>query len=111
MAKDKNAKVGEKEQAGKVGTEGSQVGAGKGAKVTTSEERQLVKAATFMRVVTPRMNKALKAIRLVGQCSGTNYFYTETQAARIVEALQVAVRQVADSYAKGTKKAPEFKLM
>ena len=111
MAKDKNAKVGEKEQVGKTGTEGLQAGADKGVKPITPEARRFVKAVRFTRVVTPRMNKALKAIRLVGQCSGTNYFYTEAQAARIVEALQVAVRQVADSYAKGTKKAPEFKLM
>ena len=111
MAKGKNATVDNKEQVGKTGTEGLQAGAGNGVKPITPEERRLVKAATFTRVVTPRMNKALKAIRLVGQCSGTNYFYTETQAAKIVEALQVAVRQVADSYAKGTKKAPEFKLM
>ena len=111
MAKENKAVKETKEQSEKVTANGKGVAADKGAKVTTPEERQFVKAATFTRVVTPRMNKALKAIRLVGQCSGTNYFYTETQAARIVEALQVAVRQVADSYAKGTKKVPEFKLM
>lgn len=101
---------GGKEQPETVTGDGKSVVGQSPAKPTTPEERQAVKAVTFGRVLPPRMNKALKAIKLVGQCSGPNYFYTETQAAKIVEALSVAVRQVQDSFSKGTKKAPEFKL-
>jgi hypothetical protein len=110
MAKDKNAKTETKEQAEKTAGEGKAAVSAKEAPEKTPEERQAIKAITFGRVLPPRMNKALKAIKLVGQCSGTNYYYTETQAAKIVEALQVAVRQVADSYQKGVKKAPSFTL-
>jgi hypothetical protein len=110
MAKDVKDTKGVKETADKVGTNGKLVVGKAEAKPTTSEERQIVKTATFARVLPQRMNKALKAIKLVGQCSSPNYYFTETQAAKVVEALQVAVRQVQDSFSKVAKKAPSFTL-
>jgi hypothetical protein len=110
MAKDVKDTKGLKETADKAGTNGKSVIGTPTAKPTTSEERQLVKAATFARVLPHRMNKALKAIKLVGQCSSPNYYFTETQSAKVVEALQVAVRQVQDSFSKSVKKNPSFVL-
>lgn len=110
MAKQETAKAGKQEQPDKVSGNGKSVVGQAEVKPTTPEERQVVKAATFARVLPNRMNKALKAIKLVGQCSSPNYYFTETQSAKVVEALQVAVRQVQDSFAKGTKKAPSFTL-
>lgn len=45
------------------------------------------KADRFVRVVTPRIGKAIKAIRQIGFCAGGTYEYTPEQATQIVEAL------------------------
>lgn len=45
------------------------------------------KADRFVRVVTPRVGKAIKAIRQIGFCAGGTYEYTPEQAQQIVEAL------------------------
>lgn len=110
MVKDTKEDKGKQDVGTKAGTVGK-ADAGKAeVKTTTPEERQIVKSVTFGRVLPARMNKALKAIKLVGQCSSPNYYFTETQAAKIVETLQVAVRQVQDSFNKGIKKVPSFTL-
>lgn len=47
------------------------------------------KTDRFRRVAEARMNKIIKMIRLLGNCSGTGvYEYTDTQAAYIFSALQ-----------------------
>ena len=47
------------------------------------------KADRFHRVADARVNKIIKMIRLLGNCSGTGvYEYTDTQAAYIFSALQ-----------------------
>ena len=47
------------------------------------------KADRFRRVADARVNKIIKMIRLLGNCSGTGvYEYTDTQAAYIFSALQ-----------------------
>ena len=47
------------------------------------------KTDRFRRVAEARVNKIIKMIRLLGNCSGTGvYEYTDTQAAYIFSALQ-----------------------
>ncbi len=49
------------------------------------------KGARFLRVVTPRVNKAIKAISVIGFCAGGTYDYTEQQARQIIDELIKAV--------------------
>lgn len=58
------------------------------------------KADRFVRVVTPRMNKAIKAIKQVGFCATSPYDYTAEQAERIISVLLVEVKQLAAKFDK-----------
>lgn len=64
---------------------------GKRKKEVPAEE---TKAQRFKRVIEPRVNKAIKAIRLVGSVSGSTYEHTNEQAAAIVTALQTEIDAV-----------------
>lgn len=78
--------------------------------VLTAEQKVKAKQDTFLRVVTPRVNKALKAISLVSNCAGSAYAYTPEQSKAVTLALQVAVQQVVDAYAKTAKEMLKFSL-
>lgn len=73
-------------------------------------EKLQAKRDAFMRVVTPRVNKACKAIRLVGNCAAANYIYSPEQAAAITAALQRSVDGVVSVYAKKADKQEQFSL-
>jgi len=63
------------------------------------------KHAKFKRVVTPRMNKALKAIGLVGNQAGAAYAPAKEDVAHIITTLHEAVDKVEKMYtAKGSAK-------
>ena len=49
------------------------------------------KADRFIRVVSPRVKKAVKAINQIGQCAGGTYENTDAQADQIMEALGTAL--------------------
>jgi len=49
------------------------------------------KSTRFKRVVTPRVNKALKAIETVGYCTGLSYEYTPDQVKEILDSLNTAM--------------------
>ena len=66
--------------------------------------RNETKNEKFKRVVIPRVNKALKAIELVGNQSGSAYAYTEKDVSVIIDALHDAVIAVESRY-KGKGKA------
>jgi len=52
------------------------------------------KRDSFVRLANARVNKALDALRLVGNLSNkANYEYTTEDAEKIVEALRVAVQE------------------
>jgi len=72
----------------------------------TSEE----KAADFKRVVTPRVKKALKAIRLIGNQSGSAYKYKDEQVANIIAALRKEVDAVEKRYAGSDAQDADFSL-
>lgn len=56
------------------------------------------KRDTFKRIVQPRVRKAIKAIRLIGNCSGSAYEYTEKDVAGIVAALNTEIEGVVARY-------------
>lgn len=76
-------------------------------KVTKTSEQ---KAADFKRVVTPRVKKALKAIRLIGNQSGSAYKYTDEQVANIITALRLEVDAVEKRYAGSGSQDIDFAL-
>ena len=58
------------------------------------------KRADFVRVITPRVGKAIKAIGLIANCAGSNYLYSDMQVAQILSALDGAVKQVESQFQK-----------
>jgi len=76
----------------------------------TDAQKADVKRAAFIKVVSPRVGRALKAIRLIANCASANYNYTPEQAACIVTALEGAVQGVKDVYAKKALKQDGFSL-
>lgn len=51
-------------------------------------------AARFIRVVTPRVNKAVKAIEVIGFCAGAEYEYTSGQVKQIHDSLADAMEKI-----------------
>jgi len=77
------------------------------AKASSGQKTQLTaaqkgdkKRADFVRVVSPRVNKAVKAIALITNCAGSNYLYTDVQTGQIVSVLSAAVDGVKQAFAK-----------
>jgi hypothetical protein len=58
------------------------------------------KRADFVRVVTPRVTKAIKAIGLIANCAGSNYLYTEAQTVQIVSVLSASVEGIKQAFVK-----------
>lgn len=52
------------------------------------------KADRFVRVVTPRVVKAVKAIKVVGYCANASYEYSPKQVKQIIDRLTAAVQSV-----------------
>lgn len=67
-------------------------------------------AAAFARLATGRTNKAVKAISLIAQLTGSAYESTEVEQRAVVTALEVAVEQVKDTFAGNAKSSDTFKL-
>jgi len=76
----------------------------------TEAEKLKDKKAAFVRVVTPRIGKALKAIRVVGYCATGAYHYNTEQTTAIIKALTEAVQGVKDRYEGKVTDAEGFKL-
>lgn len=74
------------------------------AKVPDNE----TKADRFVRVVTPRVKKAMKAISVIGYCAGASYEYTPTQVNQIIAALTAALNRVDKRFADKKADEPEF---
>ncbi len=78
--------------------------------VLTDAQKRQVKADNFARVLPPRMDKALKAICMVGECTLPTYLYTTEQAQAIVDKLHAAVKEVQDRFERVEGKSGGFKL-
>ena len=68
------------------------------------------KADRFKRVVQPRVNKAIKAIRLVGNQAGSTYEFTAKQIENIGLALHKEVDVMIKQYATAGKADAGFTL-
>lgn len=77
---------------------------------TQSIPKDESKTDRFIRVVTPRVNKAIKAIKQIGYCAGASYEYTPQQAARITTELLNTVEGLGDTLGKTKKAEDEFSL-
>lgn len=73
-------------------------------KIPTDES----KADRFVRVVTPRVAKAVKAIRTIGFCAGSTYEYTPNQVNQILKALDTAFQTLRKQYTEKTGGETEF---
>ena len=67
-----------------------------GSHAVVSESKDREKAARFKRLAEARTNKALKAIRLIGNLTGANYQSTEEQRHAISDALKDATDEMYD---------------
>lgn len=65
------------------------------------------KEARFVRLATMRMDKALKAIRLIGNLSGAGYAYNEAQVTAMGAALVAASDETFARFRPGGKTAKE----
>ena len=66
------------------------------------------KAMRFVRVVRPRVIKAVKAIDIIGYCASSSYEYTPKQVEQISATLFAALNNLVDSFAKKKSKQDEF---
>jgi len=66
------------------------------------------KAARFVRVVEPRVSKAMKAISTIGFCAGSTYEYTPKQVEQITAGLFRAVNSLVDTFAAKKVKTGSF---
>lgn len=75
-----------------------------------SEKPAADKHADFLRVVTPRVRKALKVIGLIGNQAGAAYAPTEAEVADMFAALRKKVDATEKRYLSSEKQAEdEFK--
>lgn len=78
--------------------------------VLTDAQKLQVKRDNFIRVCPKRMDKALKALRMVGDCTLPTYSYTPKQAEAVVGRLQLEVDTVKERFAGVQGKTGGFKL-
>lgn len=78
--------------------------------VLTEAQKKQVKVDNFARVLPPRMDKALKAIRMVGDCTLPSYLYTTEQSQAVVDKLFAAVNEVKERFSGVQGKSTGFKL-
>lgn len=76
----------------------------------TDAQKLQVRRDNFLRVLPPRMDKALKAIRMVGDCTLPTYSYDSKQSKSIVDGLQAAVDGVASRFSGEPGKSGGFQL-
>ena len=80
----------------------------KRSRSTQTIPKEETKADRFVRVVTLRVKKAMKAIRTVGFCAGATYEYTPKQSEQIVTALLRSVQTLAKRFEEKKSDEPEF---
>lgn len=71
-------------------------------------KRKRNKPEDFKRVCAPRVDRALKAIEVIGHCANrSNYEYTPEQVDAIREVLQSALNDTLSKFVPATKEARE----
>ena len=66
------------------------------------------KEAKFIRVVTPRINRAVKVISLIGNCAGAGYVYSVEQHTQIIEVLEKAVEALDAKFSRTKQETTKF---
>lgn len=79
-------------------------GKGRVTKIPDNES----KADRFVRVVTPRVAKAMKAISTIGFCASATYECTPAQSAQIISALTRSVDTLAKRFTEKKAGEPSF---
>ena len=64
----------------------------------------------FRRVVEARVNKLIKMLRLLGNCSGVAYTYTPEQVKQVFSVLQTELDRAHKRYLRADKKKRHFSL-
>lgn len=77
-------------------------------KRTNSSRKPVDKHESFIRVCTPRLNKALKAIGLLANQAGAAYAPTEPEVAQMFTALRKKVNETEKVYTGGSSKDSGF---
>jgi len=62
----------------------------------------------FVRVVTPRIGKAVKSISLIGNCAGSGYAYTESQKQQLILTLRREIDMLEARYSRVKEKQEAF---
>lgn len=76
-------------------------------KPTVVKESKFIK---FKRVCTPRVKKAIKAIRLIGNCSTKAYAYNKEQTDKIIQALVDEVSALNNKFTGNVSNDSDFSL-
>ncbi|GAG90017.1 unnamed protein product [marine sediment metagenome] len=66
------------------------------------------KSARFIRVVTPRIVKAVKAIELIGNCAGSSYESTPEQLEQIFNKLGSTIQETQKKFSAKAAKDDSF---
>lgn len=66
------------------------------------------KQQKFVRIAEPRVTRACKAVRLLGNLAGSNYEYTEEQVDAMFGAVQQELDKARSAFCKADK-AKQFK--
>lgn len=64
----------------------------------------------FQRVAEARVNKIIKMVRLLGNCSGSAYEYTDDQVAQIFNALQTELDNAKERFTRAQSGRKRFSL-
>lgn len=72
--------------------------------------KEETKRGKFKRIVEPRVSKALKSIRLIGNCSGSAYEYKPEDIAVITTVLEDAIERLGKQYESKGVAAIDFSL-
>lgn len=76
------------------------------------EEKEIAgesKADKFRRLATPRVNKVIKALDTLGNCSGSAYEYTPEQVEAMFGAIEQQLTETKEKFQKKTSSVKEFK--
>ncbi len=75
------------------------------------EEKEVTgesKAEKFARLAAPRVNKVIKALDTLGNCSGASYEYTPEQVDAMFAAIEQQLTETKDKFKKKTSTTKMF---
>jgi len=80
------------------------------AKATNRTEKPENKRDKFLRLVNPRVNRAVHSIGLIGNCASSAYEFSEADVAKVIAAINAATQTLAERFAGKTSIAGGFKI-